>query len=247
MMTQATLGEQSAAGFRDGGRVAILRNYRSKGGDPFSDPQINASATRDRPVSPSRCICNSELSMMKNRSSAKTKQLKKVPKENLVWLTKDYAKYLSKVEKRGKRKAVQMARAAHSEAQTEGTISLKPRDDNRLPGLEKFDLVDGHRLVTQVIDPAKRLRVFLFIGTHDETQRWLDLHRGYRFVAGADGAPTYTRVTEGQFRPEAGPEDETAHWNNAPDAEKVLLAFLPEKEELRFSVKDDLRAWLKTM
>ncbi|WP_369915243.1 3'-5' exonuclease [Xanthomonas sp. NCPPB 3005] len=86
----------------------------------------------------------------------------------------------------GHKKVVQAVRAAMSEASTDGAISL-PRTkhgESRLPNVEKYDLPDGFRLVVQLIDGVQKTRVFLFVGTHDDTQRWLDVHKNYRWIQG---------------------------------------------------------------
>ena len=89
----------------------------------------------------------------------------------------------------GHKKIVQAVRAAMSEASTEGEIKSLVRTkhgENRLPNIEKFDLGDGFRLVVQLIDGVKKTRVFLFVGDHDDSQRWLDNHKNYRWVRRRD-------------------------------------------------------------
>jgi superfamily I DNA/RNA helicase len=89
----------------------------------------------------------------------------------------------------GHKKIVQAVRAAMSEASTDGEIRSLNRTkhgENRLPNVEKFDLGDGYRLVVQLVDGVKKTRVFLFVGSHDDAQRWLDNHKHYRWVRRRD-------------------------------------------------------------
>lgn len=89
----------------------------------------------------------------------------------------------------GHKKIVQAVRAAMSEASTDGEIKSIKRTNNgesRLPNVEKFDLGDGFRLIVQLLDGVKKTRVFLFVGDHDDSQRWLDHHQNYRWVRRRD-------------------------------------------------------------
>lgn len=92
---------------------------------------------------------------------------------------------LRKMSLAGHKKEVQAVRAALAEASLDGEIRAIPRTkygESRLENIEKYDLGNGFRLVVQLIDGVKRSRVFLFAGTHDDTQRWLDTHKNYKWV-----------------------------------------------------------------
>lgn len=85
----------------------------------------------------------------------------------------------------GHKKEVLAIRAALTEASLEGeiqSISRTKHGESRLENVEKYDLGNGFRLVVQLIDGVKKSRVFLFAGTHDDTQRWLDTHKNYKWV-----------------------------------------------------------------
>ncbi|QDU01932.1 DNA helicase II [Gimesia chilikensis] len=47
---------------------------------------------------------------------------------------------------------------------------------------EMYDLSDGFFLVAQLIDPVEQLRVFLFIGSLDDAEDWLEEHRFYKWI-----------------------------------------------------------------
>lgn len=92
---------------------------------------------------------------------------------------------LRKMMAAGHKKEVQAVRAALAEAALEGEIHAVPRTKNgetRLENVEKYDLGNGFRLVVQLVDGVKKSRVFLFAGTHDDAQRWLDTHKNYKWV-----------------------------------------------------------------
>jgi hypothetical protein len=76
--------------------------------------------------------------------------------------------------------------AAESEAR-QGRIRTLQRTDNgekRVPDAEKYKLSDGHRLLIQRLEDNPPGYAFLFIGSHDEMERWLDNHPGYRWSQG---------------------------------------------------------------
>ena len=62
----------------------------------------------------------------------------------------------------------------------------KRRADGRLPGLVKYELGDGHRVVFQSVDDGLHA---LFVGKHDDVDRFLDDNRGRRFPGSVEGAP----------------------------------------------------------
>ena len=117
-----------------------------------------------------------------------------------VVATTQFSKCLRELIKKGKKgkDAIVKSRAAQAEAASEGTITLKRTNngETRLPNIEKYDLGDAYRLVVQVVDPAQQLRAFLFVGDHDDTEKWLEAHRGYKWVR-RDGDSTldFVKVT----------------------------------------------------
>ena len=106
---------------------------------------------------------------------------------------------LKRCGKKGK-DAITKTRAAQSEAATEGEIqSLKRTNhgESRLANAEKYDLGDGYRLVVQLVDGVSKTRAFLFAGSHDDTEDWLDSHRDYKWVkSDKDDTLDFIQVTE---------------------------------------------------
>src|SRR5687767_2112963 len=97
--------------------------------------------------------------------------------------TEDFVKCLDDLQKRGGpgKRVWKSALAAMSEFQIKGRISppVTRHGESRLPNITKYDLGENnHRLVVQRIEGQNTvLVVFLFVGPHEATQRWLDNHR----------------------------------------------------------------------
>jgi hypothetical protein len=69
--------------------------------------------------------------------------------------------------------------------------------ETRIPNVEKYDLSDSCRLVVQLVDGVTKTRAFLFCGSHDDTERWLDNHRNHHWVKNTtDGTLDFVQVTE---------------------------------------------------
>lgn len=105
--------------------------------------------------------------------------------EYKVVYTKSFNGHLRGLTQQGKKKVVQAVRAAISEAAMTGEIQSIPRTkhgETRISDVEKYDLSDGHRLVVQLVDGKDKVRAFLFVGSHDDAERWLDNHQNYRWI-----------------------------------------------------------------
>lgn len=117
-----------------------------------------------------------------------------------VVYTKPFNQLLRALVQQGHKKQVQAVRAAISEAGMNGEIlglNRTKHGESRIPNVEKFDLSDGFRLVVQLVDGEKKQRAFLFVGSHDESDRWLDTHKNYRWVRSSnDGVLEFLQVTE---------------------------------------------------
>lgn len=125
-----------------------------------------------------------------------------------VVYTKTFNKDLRGLAQGGKRTQTMRARAAMTEAETEGEINSIPRTKHgeTRADVEKYDLGDGCRLVVQLVDGPKKIRAFLFAGTHDEADRWLNTHKGYVWVTKpTDGTLDFVQVS-GPSSPAPNPE-----------------------------------------
>jgi len=90
--------------------------------------------------------------------------------------------------------------------------------ENRIEHVVKYDISnDAHRLVTVHSDNCIYL---LFVGAHEETERWLDRNRGLKITASKERKRiTVTHVTEGtsdQWRPITHPQPELLADINVP-------------------------------
>ncbi|MCC1498270.1 3'-5' exonuclease [Alcanivorax sp. 1008] len=107
---------------------------------------------------------------------------------------------LSRSGKKGK-DVITKVRAAMSEAGTEGEItSLKRTNhgESRIPNAEKYDLGDGYRLVVQLVDGKEKIRAFLFAGTHDDAENWLESHKDYHWIMNPkDQTLEFVKVSSG--------------------------------------------------
>lgn len=116
-----------------------------------------------------------------------------------IILPKTFSGNLKKLVSQGHKKVVQAVRAAMTEAGTSGEILSIPRTKNgesRIPNVEKYDLPDAFRLVVQLVNGIEKSRAFLFVGSHDDAEHWLDTHKNYKWVKNkSDGLLNFVLVT----------------------------------------------------
>jgi superfamily I DNA/RNA helicase len=117
----------------------------------------------------------------------------------LVVQTNEFTKCLRELIKKGKKgkDAIRKARAAMAECASEGTItdlSRTKHGESRLQHVEKFDLGDGYRLVTQIVGET---RAFLYVGDHEDEEAWLERHKNYKWVKReSDSTLDFVQVTK---------------------------------------------------
>jgi superfamily I DNA/RNA helicase len=103
-----------------------------------------------------------------------------------VVYTKDFNQAFRALSRSGKRIILQKVNAVLVQAAMGEDITAAQRThhgEDRIKNAEKFDLGDGYRMVTQIIrDDERIVRVFHFVGSHDEAERWFEVHRGQKFV-----------------------------------------------------------------
>ena len=96
-------------------------------------------------------------------------------------LTKEFQTRLMALKRSGKKKQYEQAMMIISELGFDIQVSKNQRDDSRIPNCVKFELPDGYRIVFQEIEGKERDFLALFIGSHDEVDRFLDNHKGWIF------------------------------------------------------------------
>lgn len=115
--------------------------------------------------------------------------------------TPQFTKCIRQLVKKGKKgkDAKMKALAAKGEADEAGEISILKRTnhgESRLPNIEKYDLGDAYRLVVQLVDSKDQVRAFLYVGDHEDTERWLDNHRDYKWVRREDNTLDFVKCSE---------------------------------------------------
>jgi superfamily I DNA/RNA helicase len=158
--------------------------------------------------------------------------------------TKAFLNQLRSLQKDGHKRSVQAAKAAIAEAQLSGEISSIPRTkhgESRIPNVEKYDLPDAFRLVVQIVDGIAKTRAFLFIGSHEDAERWLDSHRDYRWVRSTtDGTLEFVLVTE-RTEQRHVPVDRINLGSSDDELDQPLLRVLSEDEWARLALPDATR------
>jgi superfamily I DNA/RNA helicase/mRNA-degrading endonuclease RelE of RelBE toxin-antitoxin system len=174
-----------------------------------------------------------------------------------ITITKEFTEGLKKLRDAESRKV----KAALYDASFSGRINLRPSEngENRIPNVEKYMVSDGDRLVVQLIDPANKVRVFLFVGTHDETQRWLDSHADYRWVEKkSDSKIEFVQVTDAMSpqppptpsvpgnEPVKSPQA-TNEPASSPHKPGSILGFLEAEEWGGLALRNETKDFLKSV
>ena len=115
--------------------------------------------------------------------------------------TPQFTKCLRALGRKGKigKNAKMKALAAKGEADESGQITVVKttnHGESRIPNVEKFDLGAAYRLVVQLVDSKEQIRAFLFAGDHDDTERWLDNHRNYKWVRRDDNTLDFVKCSD---------------------------------------------------
>ena len=169
-----------------------------------------------------------------------------------ISFTPEYVKCLSELLKKGKvgRKVREEADALmaqismHGEAQT---FTPTKWGETRVPNCLKYDLTDYYRVVTQSVSSGnKTYRVFLWVADKGDTERWLNNHRGYRWIKNEkDGTLDFIQITDVADRRPLLPSHEAL----VPDAvaDTPLLAFVLPEEWDASGLSEDLRDYLSSI
>lgn len=164
-----------------------------------------------------------------------------------VIYTKKFNSYLRSLQEAGQKKIVQAVRAAMTEAGTNGSISSLPRTkhgESRLKNVEKFDLPEAYRLVVQLVDGVKKTRAFLFVGSHDDAERWLDSHRNYNWIKSpSDGTLNFMPATYDGNR--HVPVDRLDLDSPEAELQSPLLRFLSDDNWLKLKCNENQKSLAK--
>jgi superfamily I DNA/RNA helicase len=130
-----------------------------------------------------------------------------------VCFTREYHRALEALTKKGKvgRQARDEANAIAAEIAMQGEApSHNPTKwgETRIPNCLKYDLRDYCRLVTQSVSvpqsggKVQHFRVFLYVADKEDTERWLNNHRGYQWVrSDKDGTIDFVQITDPDLMP----------------------------------------------
>ena len=103
-----------------------------------------------------------------------------------VKLTQSYTHCINKLSSMtGGRTVIRKAKKAQKDGASLGEIKCCEKVTSTVETAidnEMYDLNDGFFLIVQLIDPVEQLRVFLFIGSMDDAEDWLEEHQFYRWI-----------------------------------------------------------------
>lgn len=149
-----------------------------------------------------------------------------------IYFLETFKGQLKKLANRGGAfsKASEKCQAAITRVKFDGLdqigLEINPNGENRLPNIRKYRLNDDCRLVLQIID--QNALAFLFVGDHEDTEEWLDSHRGYRWIqSDKDKKLEFTYAPEGNSAKIVRGFDLTS---SESDMDKPLLRDLNESE-----------------
>lgn len=101
-------------------------------------------------------------------------------------VTREFSRAIASLQRAGCRSQVNKVNAIQLQAARREPITaaeLTNHGESRLEKVEKFNLGDGYRAITQFIEhEGETVRVFWFAGSHDECDSWLERHRDHRYV-----------------------------------------------------------------
>jgi superfamily I DNA/RNA helicase len=110
-----------------------------------------------------------------------------------VAVTEDFSRARQDLNASGRRHQQDKVDAAMLRWNLDGEVKLTPtRHGESRAKVDKYDLGGGYRLITK---RAAETMMFLFVGTHDKADRWLDRHRNYEFVADAKNRVSFVPST----------------------------------------------------
>jgi ribosomal protein L32E len=169
----------------------------------------------------------------------------------VIIVPKGFLSCLDKFERSGRAEGRKI-KEAMVDSQLHGKISLPFSDhgESRIPNVEKYKVSDGDRLVVQIVDARHKARAFLFAGTHDETERWLDSHNGYKWVAReSDSKLNFVQVSEelpAAKLPQTQPEPAAQETPPTPRASTgPLLGFLEAEDWAGLALRNETKDFLK--
>lgn len=155
-----------------------------------------------------------------------------------IVVVKEFSEARFRLNRDGRKVQGQKVNAALVDAQMDGEIKLpRTKHGESRADVEKYDLGDGYRLV--VFQTGEHC-IFVYVGKHDDVDRWLDNHRDYRWVFRAsDRTLSFIPVT---VRTEEIPHVPSTVALSSDVVERSLFSCLTEEQWAVLRVSDATRA-----
>jgi len=104
-----------------------------------------------------------------------------------ISLSKEFMTRIRALKISGKRRQYEQVSTILMELETDDTVSKRLHPDSRLPECLKFELMEGYRIVFQKVGGKEPHLLALFVGSHDDTDKFLDNHKGWFFDPQTNG------------------------------------------------------------
>jgi len=98
-----------------------------------------------------------------------------------VKLSKEFMARFKSLKTSGKRKQYEQIAAILVELEMDSAITKRFHPDSRIPNCRKYELAEGYRIVLQKAEASENQILALFAGSHDDTDKFLDTHKGWFF------------------------------------------------------------------
>jgi superfamily I DNA/RNA helicase/mRNA-degrading endonuclease YafQ of YafQ-DinJ toxin-antitoxin module len=96
-----------------------------------------------------------------------------------VKLSKEFMTRFKTLKTSGTRKQYEQAAAILMDLETDSEVSKQFHPDGSIPNCRKYELAGGYRIVFQKVKDSEDQILALFVGSHDETERFLSNHKGW--------------------------------------------------------------------
>lgn len=96
-------------------------------------------------------------------------------------LTKEFNTRLMALKMAGKKPQYTQAWTVLGEMTSGVPVSKSFRAENRIPNCYKYELPDGYRIVFQKVEGEENEFLALFVGSHDDAEHFLEMHKGWIF------------------------------------------------------------------
>ena len=96
-------------------------------------------------------------------------------------LTKEFKTRLMALKSAGKKAQYNQAWTVLGELESRAQVSKNFRPESRIPNCYKYELPEGYRILFQRVEGVENEFLALFVGSHDDTDHFLDTHKNWIF------------------------------------------------------------------